>query len=274
MTTPGLFLIRDNIFGHLSFEDLETCCKVSDSWNESLNKSSSLKRQSLVKYLLEYGGNLVTNHEKPVEEWKKVYEVIPGWNKAVKKVGSKATLDDLKEIKESLRFYESDKICHGNLVFWVVEDGDLKLMELLLETSYDMNSPAVDAGVKGNYNVLMEACSCSIQMPKCRNTEMVRLIITASKGHRIDLNMRDLNGHSAFQLACQMAPFEVPKFLLENYKEFNIDIMHGDKHGLTAVDHLEWRIDDDMAEEEGVEKWEEFKSILEAEYAKIDLSTA
>ena len=42
MTTPGLFLIRDNIFGHLSFEDLETCCKVSDSWNESLNKSSSL----------------------------------------------------------------------------------------------------------------------------------------------------------------------------------------------------------------------------------------
>ena len=61
---------------------------------------------------------------------------------------------------------------------------------------------------------------------------------------------------------------------LENYKEFNIDIMHGDKHGLTAVDHLEWRIDDDMAEEEGVEKWEEFKSILEAEYAKIDLSTA
>ena len=50
--------------------------------------------------------------------------------------------------------------------------------------------------------------------------------------------------------------------------------MHGDKYGLTAVDHLEWRIDDDMAEEEGVEKWEEFKSILEAEYAKIDLSTA
>ena len=71
MTTPGLFLIRDNIFGHLSFEDLETCFKVSDSWNESLNKSSSLKRQSLVKYLLEYGGKHMANYTKPVEEWKK-----------------------------------------------------------------------------------------------------------------------------------------------------------------------------------------------------------
>ena len=71
MTTPGLFLIRDNIFGHLSYEELEICCEVSDSWNESLNKKSSLKRQSLVKYLLEYGGKHVANYTKPVEEWKK-----------------------------------------------------------------------------------------------------------------------------------------------------------------------------------------------------------
>ena len=142
MTTPGLFLIRDNIFGHLSFEDLETCCKVSDSWNESLNKKSSLKRQSLVKYLLEYGGKYVTNYTKPVEEWKKVYEVFPGWKKAVKKV---ASLDDLKKIRQSLRFHnqpfiESDKFCCGNLVFRAIRNGDLKLMELFFETSYDMNS--------------------------------------------------------------------------------------------------------------------------------------
>ena len=99
---------------------------------------------------------------------------------------------------------------------------------------------------------------------------MVQLIINSSKDHGIDLNMQDLNGYSAFQLACQMAPLEVPKFLLENYKEFNIDIMHGDMYGLTAVDHLEWRIDYDMGEEEDVKKWEEFKSSLKEEYAKIE----
>ena len=59
MTNPGLFSIRDNIFGHLTYEDLEICCKVSNSWNESLNKNSSLKKQSLIKYLLEVGGKLV-----------------------------------------------------------------------------------------------------------------------------------------------------------------------------------------------------------------------
>ena len=101
MTTPGLFLIRDNIFGHLSYEDIEICCKVSVSWNESLNQKSSLKRQALVKYLLEFGGKHVMIYLKDGKELKKVYEIIPGWNKAVKKVGSKESLDALKEIKES-----------------------------------------------------------------------------------------------------------------------------------------------------------------------------
>ena len=87
MTTPGLFLIRNNIFGHLSYEDIEICCKVSVSWNESLNQKSSLKRQALVKYLLEFGGKHVMIYLKDGEELKKVYEIIPGWNKAVKKVG-------------------------------------------------------------------------------------------------------------------------------------------------------------------------------------------
>ena len=97
MTTPGLFLIRDNIFGHLSYEDLEICCKVSVSWNESLDKNSSLKKQALVKYLLEFGEKLVRIY--PVCKWKKVLKVGTGRHKGPKKLGSKASLDDLKETK-------------------------------------------------------------------------------------------------------------------------------------------------------------------------------
>ena len=103
-----------------------------------------------------------------LSQWKngrKVYEVFPGWKKAVKKV---ASLDDLKKIRQSLRFenqhfIESDKFCRGNLVFRAIRNGDLKLMELFFDTSYDMNSLDVR---RGNRNVFMEACSCQSKIPK------------------------------------------------------------------------------------------------------------
>jgi len=271
MTTPGLFVIRDNIFGYLSYEDMEICCKVSDSWNESLNMESSLKRQSLVKFLLQFGGRYLKLDEKgnEVEIWKKLYKVIPGWNKAVNKIGNKASLDDLKEIKESLQT-ALQKNKYLKCIFWnpvydAVYCGDLKLMELFFETSYDMNNSG-DV-MYGNRNIFMIACMAS-KRPKGRGTEMVRLIINSAKDHGIDLNMRDIQGNSAFQLACALAPLEVLKLLLENYKELGIDIMHGDNCGLTPLGELELRLDDD--DESDSEEWEKFKTILKEEYAKID----
>jgi len=260
MTTPGLFLIRDNIFGHLSYEDIEICCKVSVSWNESLNQKSSLKRQALVKYLLEFGGK----HLKDGEELKKVYEIIPGWNKAVKKVGSKANLDDLLEIKESLRKYDHapDKdLCPGpNIVFWAAKNGDLELMKLFFETSYDMN---FRDGIFGN--IFREACGFS------KSTEMVQLIIDSSKDGRIDLNMRDDEGMSAFHVACMYAPLKITKLLFENYKELGIDIKHEDSQEDTALDIIIIRLYIEKWElEDGVEEWKKFKYILKEEYAKID----
>ena len=266
MTTPGLFLIRDNIFGHLSYEDLEICCEVSDSWNESLNKKSSLKRLSLVKYLLQFGERHFMIYIPNEYKHMKVDEVIPGWDKAVKKVGSEASLDDLKEIKESLQKYDhasSNACCHRNhrhLVFWAAEHGDLKLMKLIFETSYDMNTQE-----EANGNAFFAACEHS------NSTEMVQLMIRSSKDHGIDLNMQNWLGRSAFHVACQVASLEIPKLLLENYKEFGIDIMmHEDTGGYTALDMLKSRLDDKWEIEEGVEEWEKFKSILEEEYAKHD----
>ena len=110
MTNPGLYLIRDKISGYLSHEDLESCCEVNPNWNRSL------KRQSLIKYLLEFGNKHVES-SKRVEEWKKVHEVIPGWSKAVKKIGIKMSTDDLKEIKDSLSFLTKQVDQDGNLSF-------------------------------------------------------------------------------------------------------------------------------------------------------------
>ena len=101
---------------------------------------------------------------------------------------------------------------------------------------------------------------------------MVQLIIRSSKDYGIDLNMCDIEGQSAFALACQRAPLKIPKLLFENYKELGIDIMHEDRMGFNAVDELKLRIDEAMEIGEGVavEAWEEFKSILEEEYANIE----
>ena len=267
MTNPGLFSIRDNIFGHLTYEDLEICCKVSDSWNESLNKNSSLKRKSLVKYLLEFGGNFMKIEYK----WKKVLEVIPGWNKGVKKVGSQASLDDLKEIKELIlehyntfayNYYENNS--YENPVFWAARKGHLTLMKLFLETSFDMNTRVP---YSSGSTIFLEAVAFS------GSSEMVQLIIRSSKENGIDLNLRDVYGQSAWSHACEFSRLlEIPKLIFENYKEFGIDIMHEDEEGYTALDRLKWLLEKNSwaTITDGVEEWEEFISILEEEYAKID----
>ena len=263
MTTPGLFLIRDNIFGHLSYEDLEICCKVSVSWNESLNENSSLKKQALVKYLLEFGEKLVRIY--PVCKSRKVLEVIPGWDKGVKKVGNKASLDDLKEIKESLSKYyddyDPDEQFIRHPVFWAARNGDLALMKLFFETSFDMNTREDD---EDSNTIFSEACAYS------ESSEMVQLIMRSSKDHGIDLNLPNVWG-SPFHGACLNASPKITKLIFENYKEFGIDIIHGNEHYFTALCTLVYRLNEDFRIKEGdKEDWEEFISILREEYAKID----
>jgi len=264
MTTPGLFLIRDNIFGHLSYEDLEICCKVSVSWNESLNENSSLKKlyrkQALVKYLLEFGEKLVRIY--PVCKSRKVLEVIPGWDKGVKKVGNKASLDELKEIKESLSNYyddyDPDEHFIRHPVFWAARKGDLALMKLFFETSFDMNTREDD---EDSNTIFSEACAYS------ESSEMVQLIMRSSKDHGIDLNLPNVWG-SPFHGACFYASQEITKLIFENYKEFGIDIIHENEHYFCALDTLIYRLHEE--ERDNKEDWEEFVSILREEYAKID----
>ena len=103
---------------------------------------------------------------------------------------------------------------------------------------------------------------------------MVELIIRSSKDHIIDLNMWDLYGRSGFHFACGVAPLEIAKLLLKNYKEFGIDIntMNHLYQGGTALDYLKLRLTGYCYEviEESTEEWKEFASTLEEEYAKIN----
>ena len=53
MRSQGLCHIREQIFGYLNYETLENCRKVSELWNESL------ERIALVKFLQEFGDKLM-----------------------------------------------------------------------------------------------------------------------------------------------------------------------------------------------------------------------
>ena len=198
----------------------------------------------------------------PVCKSRKVLEVIPGWDKGVKKVGNKASLDELKEIKESLsnyyEDYDPDEHFIRHPVFWAARMGDLALMKLFFETSFDMNTR--DDGEDRN-TIFFEACAYS------ESSEMVQLIMRSSKDHGIDLNLPNVWG-SPFHGACFYASQEITKLIFENYKEFGIDIIHENEHYFCALDTLIYRLHEE--ERDNKEDWEEFVSILREEYAKID----
>ena len=94
MNNPGLWHIRDHIFGYLGHDSLEICRRVSDDWNVVF------ERLSLVKCLYEFGEKELRTNEvdslandldekASLEDQKevkipRVKDEVPGWNKAAK----------------------------------------------------------------------------------------------------------------------------------------------------------------------------------------------
>ena len=102
----GIWHIRDHLFGYLDHKTLETCRQVSDFWNESLEKLS------LVKFISEFGNIDVGKAGKKViwvedsddeDSNEKVCAHIPGWGQALQKYQKKASIDDLREIRDALQ---------------------------------------------------------------------------------------------------------------------------------------------------------------------------
>ena len=196
--SQGLWHIRDQIFGPLNHETLENCRKVSESWNESL------QRMALVKYLEEFGESLrimalLRNFEREDVNGEEVSAIIriPEWNKAVKDYGAKSSIEDLQEIKDSLDMINGKDLEYP--IHQAAGHGALKLMEFILTTSFDMNS--IDQHGK---NIFQVACQNG-------KIEIVNLLIESTK-HDIDLNARDYDGATALLLACKYGETETAKF--------------------------------------------------------------
>ena len=244
MNNPNLWHLRDHIFGFLNHETVEKCRQVSQLWNESL------ERISIVIFLQEFGNrNVVTPDEK-------VSTIIPGWQKAVKKYGAQASIEDLREVKNSLqRLALGNDWCWSEPVHIAAKEGAVKLIKFVLETSYDMN-----ARNNIGWTPLHLACEYG-------KTEIVQLIIQSSKDFGIDLNAKDNDSENfectALHHACINGKTETVQMILKNWKEFGIDIKAQNNQGKTALDNISYR--------EGG-KWNQIKQMLETEYSQIDIT--
>merc|ERR1711983_508406 len=112
-----------------SHEDVLNCRRVCKYWNESL------RRLSDVKFIQEFGERNVFNTNE------KLSTLIPGWKNAAQKYGIQASMEDLEEVKDSLKKLTRGKgKCRSEPVHEAARNGDAKLLEFILKTSFNMNS--------------------------------------------------------------------------------------------------------------------------------------
>merc|ERR1712004_184363 len=217
LANQGLWHICEQIFGYLNYETVENCRKVSELWNESL------ERIALIKFLQEFG-----DRDVECPPWKKKEEVkvsanVAGWKKAVKEYGFQASLEDLQKVKGSLQnlLRENGKCCQYP-VHEAASIGATKLMEFILRTSFDMNT-------KDDYgrSVWHEACYHG-------QTETAQLLIQSSRDFGIDLNAKIEFGYTAWHEACRYGKTETVQLLIQSSKEFGIDLNAKNDYGRTA----------------------------------------
>ena len=179
------------------------------------------ERISLVKLLEEFGDKDVENTKE------KVSTIIPGWTKAVKNFGGKASIEDLREVKDSLKelVKENDNCCQYP-VHEAALIGAEKLIEFMLSTSYDFNT----RDHFGRTPWISLACGRG-------KTESAQLIIQKSKTFGIDLNAQDNYGNTAWHYACRDGSTDIAKLIIQSSKDFAIDLNAKDKIGNSAL-HL------------------------------------
>ena len=252
MDNENLWHIHELIFGYLDHNTVEICRKVCKSWNESL------KRISIIIYLLEFGDRVIYQTKE------KVSTFFPGWKKAVEKYSKQASNEDLLVVKDSIRKLERDehKCLYLSFLHQAAGNGAVKLMEIILKTSVNLNAIKYSSGdtalhlaCKNGKTELVELLiksskNCSIDLNAredkgctalhlaCENgrTETVKLLIKSSKIFSIDLNAKDVeNEFTPFHLACECGRTEIVELMIKLSKDFNIDLNDRDDRGRTAL---------------------------------------
>ena len=212
MTNPGFYHIRNQIFGYLNNETIENCRKVSMVWNESLEK------MALIKFLLEFGNTVIDwtiDDEGIVTGDTELSTIIPSWNKAANIHGAKSSIEDLQEIKNFfVKLLAKNGKCYKYPVHLAAENGNVKIMEFFLSTSYDMNS--------------QDHCHRTVFHLACANEACAQLLIEVSTKLGIDLNARDKYGRISSHHACTNGTTETVKLLVEHGIDFNTRDMDGE----------------------------------------------
>ena len=133
--------------------------------------------------------------------------------------------------------------------------GKIEAIKLMLDFSQDSDKIDLNASNDsiGQWTAFHNACSFG------GNPEMAKLILNFAKANgRIDLNAKDEVGNTAFQLACIQTVKETAEFILQNWKEFGIDIKAQNNEGCTTLDMLMFSHDKELI------------TMLKEEYSKID----
>ena len=221
--------IFELVFGFLNHDTVETCRKVSKDWDISLEKISR------VKFLEEFGHKKVDDvYDYGFRPLAKVLTVIPGWQRAVKKYAAQATNEDLMEVQEAIKkLVMRDDKCWPP-VHYAAAGGSVKLLKLILMSSYDMNTREWTRG----WTPLHLACFYG-------RTETVQWFIQCSKEHEIDLNARDDQGNTVLHLACysRVRHTKTVRLIMNNLKEFAIDMKDAqNNNGKTALDLIKKKL--------------------------------
>ena len=271
MNNENLWHLQELIFDNLDCDSVMKCRRVCKSWN------TTLKKMSDVKFLQEFGDIDCEYHRRKFEK-EKVSTIIPGWKMAVKKYAAKASIDDLEEVKNSLRkllWKTPGRVnslrklprrtlgrvyCNGHPVYEAAKFGAVKLMEIIFNTSFDMNDRLYIYGIP----LFSLACGYG-------STEIVRMMILCSKEKNIDLNARGRmpRGFTGLQMACIRGRTETVQVLLKNWREFGIDIKAKNGNNETALDIIKYDKYDDLTHDE---RHVQIKKMLEDEYAQIDVT--
>ena len=130
MKNEGLWHIRNRIFEHLDHNTVEVCRQVSDFWGESL------ERISLVKYLKELVERKIFYSDGSFS-YHLAFKRGQKWELALKKFETQTSLEDLRNMRNSLeriiqRFGREDDI--------VISDKELKrvLVFYSIPVSYEV----------------------------------------------------------------------------------------------------------------------------------------